>query len=391
MKSSSMSRRIADSPTHRLTSSPVLPFKNFFVGKKVFITGHTGFKGSWLCLWLHSLGAKVTGYALKPPTRPSLFELCGINKLADSIIADIRDYSRLKKCLVAAKPDIIFHMAAQPLVLESYKDPVGTYSTNVMGTVHLLEAARSCRSVKAIVNVTSDKCYENRERRQGYRETEPMGGRDPYSSSKGCSELVTSAYRNSFFARSPSLRFSDSRLRNCAGVASARAGNVIGGGDWAENRLIPDCIRAVLKGKTIIVRNPSAVRPWQHVLEPLSGYLALAEKLYKAPAHYSEAWNFGPGSSDEKPVEWLVREFCLDWGGNASYKTITKKQPHEADYLKLDCSKAKKRLLWRPRWGIKTAIRKTVEWTKSYKDKKNLREICLDQIREYSSFKYLNS
>lgn len=365
------------SPKPRIPDSPPLRFKDFFASKKIFITGHTGFKGSWLCLWLHSLGAEISGYALKPPTRPSLFELCGIDKLVKSTVADVRDFKNLKKSLLSAKPEIIFHMAAQPLVLESYKDPVGTYSTNVLGTVHLLEAARACESVKAVVNVTSDKCYENKECLRGYVESEPMGGFDPYSNSKGCSELITSAYRNSFFPPSPS--------RSNAGIASARAGNVIGGGDWAADRLVPDCVRSLLKNQTIVVRNPGAIRPWQHVLEPLSGYLTLAERLYKNPSQYSEAWNFGPDSRDEKPVRWIVKEFCADWGGNASFKIVSKKQPHEANYLKLDCSKAKTRLKWHPRWDLEQAIAKTVEWAKAYNDKKNLTEVCLRQIREYST------
>jgi len=246
----------------------------FWKGKKVFLTGHTGFKGSWLAVWLDSLGAKVTGYALKPPTRPSLFELCRVDKITKTIIADVRDAGRLKKAVLQARPEIIIHMAAQPLVRESYRDPRGTYETNVMGVVNLLEAARQCGSARAVVNITTDKCYENTERLRGYKEGEPLGGYDPYSNSKACSELVTSAYRNSFFNPED---FKEHRLA----LASARAGNVIGGGDWAADRLIPDIIRAALRGEKVLIRSPRAIRPWQHVLEPLSGYLALAEKLYK--------------------------------------------------------------------------------------------------------------
>ncbi len=349
---------------------------SFFQNKKVFITGHTGFKGSWLCLWLHSLGAVVTGYALQPPTTPSLFEICRIEKLVTSLMGDVTDGQSLAAAMDAVQPEIIIHMAAQSLVRESYKLPVKTYATNVMGTVNLLEAVRTCKTVRVVINVTSDKCYENREWPQGYREEEPLGGRDPYSSSKACSELVTAAYRNSFF-------HPDMYDAHGIGIATARAGNVIGGGDWASDRLIPDCVRALLKGEKIIIRNPRAVRPWQHVLEPLSGYLLLTEKLYKEGPRYAGAWNFGPLDDDAKPVEWLVERLCAKWGENASYAIDTRKHTHEANYLKLNCSKARSELGWRPRWNLERALDSVIEWTRAFKEGKDLTELCLNQVKEY--------
>jgi len=353
--------------------------RDFWQGKKVFITGHTGFKGSWLCLWLHSLGAQVIGYALKPPTDPSLYELCSIDRLVRSNIADIRDSASLSKAMSAAHPDIVIHMAAQPLVRDSYKIPVETYAINVMGTVNLFEAVRSSKSVKAVINVTTDKCYENKEWIWGYRENEPLGGYDPYSSSKACSELVTAAYRQSFFNSS-----NPSNLSTSVAVASARAGNVIGGGDWAADRLIPDCVRAILKNEKIVIRNPQAIRPWQHVLEPLSGYLILAQKLFEDGPRYTEAWNFGPDDSDAKPVEWLVDSLCKEWGDGASYVVDKGKHPHEAHYLKLDCSKARSELGWRPKWKLEKAVESIVEWTREYRDNKDLKDVSLAQITEYS-------
>ncbi|OGC92571.1 MAG: CDP-glucose 4,6-dehydratase [candidate division Zixibacteria bacterium RBG_16_53_22] len=351
--------------------------RSFYSGKKVFLTGHTGFKGSWLCLWLHALGAKVTGYALDPPTDPSLFDLCGVGKLVKSVIADVRDRETLAKTLHSVKPDIVLHMAAQSLVRDSYKFPVETYSTNVMGTVHLLEAVRACGNVKAVVNVATDKCYENREWLWGYRENESLGGYDPYSSSKACSELATAAYRNSFF------NLTD-YPRHGVAVASARAGNVIGGGDWADDRLVPDCVRALLKREPILVRNPRAVRPWQHVLEPLSGYLALAKHLYEDGPRFAGAWNFGPPEDDAKPVEWLVKRICAEWGSGARYRVDKGKHPHEAHYLRLDCTKARTELGWHPRWDLSRAIRSVVEWAKAYKERRDVRHACLAQIGEYS-------
>ncbi|HAR41205.1 MAG: CDP-glucose 4,6-dehydratase [Nitrospirae bacterium GWC2_57_13] len=350
--------------------------RKFWQNKRVFITGHTGFKGSWLCLWMHSLGARVTGYALKPPTGPSLFDLCKIDRLVHSTIADVRDGESLIEAMRTANPDIAIHMAAQPLVRDSYKIPVETYAVNVMGTVNFFEAVRNCERVKAVINVTTDKCYENKEWLWGYRENEPLGGYDPYSSSKACSELVTSAYRSSYFNPTE-------YSRHGIGVASARAGNVIGGGDWATDRLIPDCVRAVLKGEKIVIRNPQAVRPWQHVLEPLSGYLLLAQKLYEDGAHFSEAWNFGPDDADAKPVEWLVDAFCKKWGKDAVYEIVKGEHPHEANYLKLDCSKAKTKLGWRPRSDLEKAVESIIEWTKAYKDGKKTSEIVFQQIKEF--------
>lgn len=349
---------------------------SFWRNRKVFLTGHSGFKGSWLCLWLHSMGARVTGYALEAPTTPSLFESCGIATLVNSITADIRDLVRLSAAMTAAAPEIVIHMAAQPLVRESYKIPVETYATNVMGTVHMLEAARQCPSVRAIVNVTTDKCYENREWVWGYRESEPLGGYDPYSSSKACSELVTAAYRNSFF--NPD-RYQEHRVA----IASARAGNVIGGGDWATERLRPDCVRALLDGKPVQVRNPHAIRPWQHVLEPLSGYLVLARKLFQEGAAWSGAWNFGPRDDDAQTVEWIVTAMTGRWGNGAQYCIDQGEHPHEAHFLKLDCSKAIAGLGWRPRWNLSRALDSIIDWTRLYQCQGDVRQLCLQQIEDY--------
>jgi CDP-glucose 4,6-dehydratase len=350
--------------------------KDFWHKKRVFITGHTGFKGSWLCLWLHALGAEITGYALTPPTQPNLFELAQVDKLVQSILADIRDGDCLTKRMLEACPEIVIHLAAQPLVRDSYKDPVYTYSTNVMGTVNLFEAVRKCKNVKAVINVTTDKCYENREWLWGYRENEPMGGYDPYSNSKACSELVTSSYRNSFF----NPREYD---RHGVALASARSGNVIGGGDWAADRLVPDCVRAILKGEKVIIRNPQAIRPWQHVLEPLWGYLILAQKLWENGPHYAEAWNFGPDDQDAKTVEWVIKRICAKWGEKVSYQINKGSYPHEAHYLKLDCTKAKSELTWYPKWNLEQAIDKVIEWIQAYRGGKDVNRVCRQQIREY--------
>ena len=345
----------------------------FWRGKKVFLTGHTGFKGAWLSLWFHQLGARVSGYALDPPTRPSLFELARVGELlAHDIRADVRDPEKLKAAMAAAEPEIVFHLAAQPLVRYSYQQPVETYTTNVLGTVHLLEAVRHTPGIRAVVNVTTDKCYENREWVWGYRENEPMGGYDPYSSSKGCAELVTAAYRSSYFTS-----------QHGTSVATARAGNVIGGGDWAADRLIPDCLRALLAGEQIVIRNPRATRPWQHVLEPLSGYLLLAEKLHIDGSPYAEAWNFGPLDDDARPVEWVVRRLCAMWGASDGYRIDAEQNPHEAHYLKLDISKARTQLGWQPSWDLEQALTKIVEWTKAFRNGGDLRAKCLAQIAEY--------
>jgi CDP-glucose 4,6-dehydratase len=349
----------------------------FWRGKRVLLTGHTGFKGSWLSLWLQSMGAQVVGFALAPPTTPSLFEVACVEKGMTSIIGDIRDLAQLRSVFAEYQPEIVIHMAAQPLVRYSYIEPVETYSTNVMGVVNLLEAVRSTPSVKAVVNVTTDKCYENREWAWGYRENEAMGGYDPYSSSKGCAELVTAAYRNSYFHSST---FND---KHSTAIASARAGNVIGGGDWAEDRLIPDIMRAIMEGRPVSIRNPHAIRPWQHVLEPLSGYLLLAQKLYEDGAAYAEGWNFGPNDEDAKPVQWIVERLTQSWGEGASWLLDGGEHPHEAHYLKLDCSKAKGLLSWHPRWHLDEALVKIVDWHQAYRDEKDMREITLQQISAY--------
>lgn len=349
---------------------------SFWAGKVVLLTGHTGFKGSWLSLWLQSMGAKVIGYALPAPTNPSLFVVANVAEHMVSIESDIRDFTALSSVFNKYQPEIIIHMAAQPLVRYSYANPIETYSTNVMGTVHVLEAARLTSSVRAIVNVTSDKCYENREWPWGYRENEPMGGHDPYSNSKGCSELVTSAYRNSYF-------YPDNYKDHGVALASGRAGNVIGGGDWAEDRLIPDIMRAIAKGEPVYIRNPNAIRPWQHVMEPLSGYLVLAQKLYEENSSYAESWNFGPSDQDAKPVQWIVDNLTHSWGEGASWVLDSGDHPHEAHYLKLDCSKAKARLNWVPKWHLDEALAKIVKWQKHYQQGSDMKEVTLKQIADY--------
>ena len=354
---------------------------SFWCNKKVFLTGHTGFKGSWISLWLQQLGAELTGYALKPPTNPSLFEVANVAQGMRSIIGDIRDNSKLINTMREASPDIVIHMAAQPLVRRSYVDPIETYSTNVMGTVHILEAVRQTPSVRAMINVTSDKCYENKEWVWGYREFEPMGGFDPYSNSKGCAELVTSAYRNSFF--NP-VKFNS---EHHVALATARAGNVIGGGDWAEDRLIPDILRAISDGLPVIIRNPNAIRPWQHVLEPLSGYLLLAQKLYEEGIAYAEAWNFGPNDDDSKPVKWIAEHLTHHWGDGASWQLDQSNHPHEAHFLKLDCSKAKMRLNWFPRWDLMHSLEMIIDWQRKWIKKGDMRSATLNQIEQFSSCK----
>ena len=348
----------------------------FWHGKRVLLTGHTGFKGSWLSIWLQSMGAQIAGYALAPPTRPSLFDVAGVEKGMTSIIGDIRDLEHLKKVFTEHQPQIVIHMAAQPLVRYSYIDPVETYSTNVMGVVNLLEALRCTKSVKAVVNVTTDKCYENREWVWGYREIEAMGGYDPYSSSKGCAELVTAAYRNSYF-------HPDKHHEHGVAIASARAGNVIGGGDWADDRLIPDIMRAISEKKPVHIRNPNAIRPWQHVLEPLSGYLVLAQKLYEEGETYAESWNFGPNDEDAKPVQWIAENLTTAWGEGASWVLDVAEHPHEAHYLKLDCSKAKTRLDWHPRWHLEEALKRIVDWQKQYQQGADIKIEMLNQISSY--------
>lgn len=349
----------------------------FWQGKRVFLTGHTGFKGSWLSLWLQSLGADVTGYALNPPTSPSLFEVAKVADGMKSVIGDIRDISALEKAMQDATPDIVIHMAAQPLVRYSYINPVETYATNVMGTVHLFEAVRKIKTVKAVVNITTDKCYENREWEWGYRENEAMGGYDPYSNSKGCAELVTSAYRSSFFNPAD-------YTKHGVALASVRAGNVIGGGDWAQDRLIPDIVAAFSEGRPVEIRNPNAVRPWQHVLEPLRGYLTLAERLYEGRVEFAEGWNFGPNDTDAKPVGWIVKELAEKWDGDVSWSVDQGEHPHEATYLKLDISKAKIHLNWSPKLDLTSALDMIVDWVRSYNNKGDMRQMTLAQIKQYS-------
>jgi CDP-glucose 4,6-dehydratase len=351
-------------------------FGGFYSGRKVLITGHTGFKGSWMTILLKCLGADVYGYALDPPTTPSLYHVGEIDGLVTSTIGDIRDYKLLLLTLLEAQPEIIIHMAAQPLVLESYRNPRETYETNVMGTVNILDAARQIESVKVILNITTDKCYENKEWIWGYREIEPMGGYDPYSNSKSCSELVTSSFRSAFFNPKE-------YRRHGVALATARAGNVIGGGDWAADRLIPDFFRSIIKGETLLIRCPYAIRPWQHVLEPLNGYLTLCQRLYNDGQSFAEGWNFGPDDSDAKNVEWITNRICELWGNGVKYEINKEPQPHEANYLKLDCSKARNKLDWHPRWNIETAIQKIVEWNKAYLVGSDLKNICVNQIDEY--------
>ena len=331
-------------------------------------------------MWLQHLGAEVTGYALRPPTTPSLFEVAQVAQGIKSIIGDIRDGEALSDVMVAAAPEVVIHMAAQPLVRRSYIDPVETYSTNVMGTVHLLEAVRKTTSVRAVVNITSDKCYENKEWVWGYRENEAMGGYDPYSSSKGCAELVASAYRNSFF--NPA-KYSEHHVA----IASARAGNVIGGGDWADDRLIPDILAAIIDRRPIVIRSPHAIRPWQHVLEPLGGYLKLAQKLYEGNISFAEGWNFGPSNEDAKPVQWIVEQLTQQWGDGASWKLDDADHPHEAHHLKLDCSKAKLRLDWQPCLSLVRTLEMIVIWQRAYLEKQDMRKISLEQIKEFTNLK----
>lgn len=349
---------------------------DFWRGKRVFLTGHTGFKGSWLSLWLQSLGAELTGFALQPPTQPSLFEDAQVADGMHSIVGDIRDLSVLQQAMLDAQPEIVIHMAAQSLVRYAYQNPVETYATNVMGTVHLLEAVRNTPGVKAVVNITTDKCYENREWAWGYRENEPMGGYDPYSNSKGCAELVSAAYRSSFFN-------AQSHAQHGVALATVRAGNVIGGGDWATDRLIPDILTAFEQGRHVHIRNPHAIRPWQHVLEPLRGYLTLAERLFEHGPDFAEGWNFGPHDEDAKPVGWIVEQMAALWGHDAQWKIDTGEHPHEANYLKLDISKARSRLDWHPALRLSDALTLIVDWARQRQVGADARTVSLAQIQAY--------
>jgi len=344
--------------------------KVFWQGKRVFLTGHTGFKGSWLSLWLASLGAEVKGYALNPPTSPSLFNEAKVSSIIDSQIGDIRDQNTLHESMVEFDPDILIHMAAQPLVRYSYEAPIETYEVNVIGTAKVLEVARSCPNLKAIVNITTDKCYENDGRSEGYKEDDPMGGYDPYSSSKGCAELVTSAYRRSFLQEQG------------VGLASVRAGNVIGGGDWADDRLIPDILRSFEKSEPVVIRNPKSTRPWQHVLEPLSGYLVLAQKIYNDQNKYSEGWNFGPNEQDVKPVDWILNRMIGKWP-NSSWELDSSSNPHEANFLKLDISKSEFKLGWKPVWELSHTLEKIIDWHQAWLNKEDMQTVCLSEIEAY--------
>lgn len=352
----------------------------FWKGKKVFLTGHSGFKGSWMSLWLVRMGAHVTGYALAPATNPSLYELARLEEVMDSHIADINDRKKLSEVLCSADPDIVIHMAAQPYVGASYTDPVWNFRTNLMGTVNLLEAVRDAvkngSDIKAVVNVTTDKCYENKEWIWGYRENEPLGGKDPYSASKACSEIITSSYRSSFF-------LSGDKGAKQVAVATARAGNVIGGGDWSADRLIPQCLDALLNNHSITLRRPSAIRPWQHVLEPLGGYLILAEKLYEHGEDYAESWNFGPDYQDCRTVGSVVKKLLEIWEGYARVEVYPETLFQESDLLMLDCSKAKTLLGWKPIWDLNQALEQIVDWTQAHQNKEDMREVTGQQIQQY--------
>lgn len=349
------------------------PDPNFWFGRSVFVTGHTGFKGGWIALWLTKLGAKVYGYSLSPPTEKSFFGETQLQKkLTHSVFGDVRDLDKICKAMQEAKPSIVLHMAAQSLVRKSYDFPVETFTTNLIGTVNLFEAARATDTVEAIVNITTDKCYENQEWDWSYRENDRLGGCDPYSSSKACSELATIAYRESFLKK--------------AGVqiASARAGNVIGGGDWAKDRLIPDFLKAYDDGEVLHIRSPQSIRPWQHVLDPLCGYLLLSEKLVNRGSEFSQAWNFGPDETGSKPVSWVI-EYLGTKLSNSRWKHENILQPHEAGLLKLDSSKAKKKLNWRPRWTLDTALNQTVSWHQSWKKNGSMEEVSIKQIEAYEA------
>lgn len=356
---------------------------SFYKNRKVLITGHTGFKGAWMCEVLYKLGAEVTGYALEAPTDPSLFDMCSLDSKVNSVLGDIRDLNKLKETFNKFKPEVVIHMAAQPIVRDSYIDPVYTYETNVMGTVNVLEAVRACDSVKSFVNVTTDKVYLNREWNWGYRENEELNGFDPYSNSKSCSELVTSSYKNSFFGGDTGV-MADGRV---VAISTCRAGNVIGGGDFANDRIIPDCIRATLKNEQVVVRNPYSTRPYQHVLEPVIAYLMIAQAQYENVS-LAGNYNIGPDESDCWTTGELVTLFCDKWNektgtSNASWINVYDGGPHEANFLKLDCSKLKKTFGWNPRWDISTVMEKIVEWTIVYKSGKDILSVMDKQIYEY--------
>lgn len=351
---------------------------NFWKDKKILLTGHTGFKGSWMSLWLQEVGAKVTGYSDSIPTNPSLFEVAEVEKGMNSIIGNVKDLEKLKKVILDYEPEIVIHMAAQSLVQGSYENPVETYSTNVMGTVNLLEAVRKSEKTKVVINVTSDKCYEEIEVGRGFKETDPIGGHDPYSSSKGCSELITSAFRKSFFENKNSQKIS---------LASVRAGNVIGGGDWAENRLVPDIMKGILKDESIKIRNPNFIRHWQHVLDPLNGYMILAEKLWNNEENYSESWNFGPIDDNAKPVSWMLDKFNEYWENGINWQQDTNEFNHENNFLKLDSTKSKTRLGWMSKIDLELAIKLIVDWYLEFKNESNMNKITKKQIQFFSKLK----
>lgn len=352
--------------------------KTFWKNKKVLITGHTGFKGSWLSIWLQNMGANVIGYSLPPSTKPNMFEVANVSAGMESIAGDVRDIEQVTAIVLKYQPEIIIHMAAQSLVRYSYSNPVETYATNVMGTVNILDAARHVKCAKVVIVVTSDKCYENKEWLWGYRENDPMGGHDPYSSSKGCAELVTSAYRSSFFPEK------DYKTHGVA-VSSVRAGNVIGGGDWSEDRLIPDIMKAFMDKRIVKIRNPNSIRPWQYVLEPLRGYLALAERLWVHGTGFAEAWNFGPKGEDVRPVSWIIESLSEQWREDARWELDSTQQPHEARHLKLDCSKAQSLLGWKPRLDLSTTLQWIVAWYRGYQQKKNMRDLTEAEILRYEN------
>ena len=352
--------------------------RSFWQGRRVFLTGHTGFKGSWLSLWLNALGAEVTGFALDPPAQPNLFEQARVASVIRSIRGDIRDFPHLKGAISECAPDVVIHMAAQSVVRRGYEDPIENYSSNVMGTVHVLDVVRQLKRPCVVVNVTSDKCYSNQEWVWGYRENEPMGGRDPYSNSKGCAELITTAYQKSFF---PPASINEHGIA----LASARAGNAIGGGDWTSHQLIPDLMRAFLVGQACLIRNPSAFRPWQFVLEPLRGYLMLAERLTKDGSRFVSGWNFGPVDADVKPVSWIADEAMQLWGNHVSWGLDSGAHPEEAHALKLDASKADAYLNWRPVLPLKQALAWIVNWYKAFQGGVDPQELTLKQIEQYEA------
>ncbi|MCX6115885.1 MAG: CDP-glucose 4,6-dehydratase [Proteobacteria bacterium] len=353
--------------------------QEFWQGRRVLVTGHTGFKGAWLTLWLQKLGAKVSGFSLGVPTEPSLFKILSWGEAITSFEGDIRDAALFSNIVEREQPEVVFHLAAQSLVRPSYEDPVGTFATNVLGTVHMLEAVRKANGVRAVINVTSDKCYENHEWPYAYRENDPFGGRDPYSCSKGCAELVTAAYRSSFF----SLAGPDQ-----VGLASVRAGNVIGGGDWSAERLIPDCMRAFSRGEEVVIRNPASVRPWQHVLEALRGYMLLAQQLYDTPMQFSEGYNFGPDTQDARPVSFIVEQLCSTWGPSAKWRLVREGEgvhPHEATWLRLDSSLARCKLNWKPLLSLTEGLAWTAQWYRAFHEGASMTEVSLSQIEQIES------